>query len=110
MDRRFCYCPETHEPHRIASDNSLHFSYFIHSCLSNENRYCTVAEQQPHDHMEGSQEFVTVFDGELTISINEHQYIVKNGDSIRFRADVPHVYHNAGDSLVRVSMVIYYPE
>ncbi|CAM3783029.1 helix-turn-helix domain-containing protein [Alicyclobacillus pomorum] len=60
-------------------------------------------------HMEGSQEFVTVFDGELTISINDHQYIVKNGDSIRFRADVPHAYHNTGDSLVRVSMVIYYP-
>lgn len=61
-------------------------------------------------HMEGTQEFVTVFDGELTLTIDENRYVVKNGDSIRFRADVPHVYHNAGDTMVRVSMVIHYPE
>jgi XRE family transcriptional regulator, regulator of sulfur utilization len=61
-------------------------------------------------HMEGTQEFVTVFDGELTLTVDDNHYTVKSGDSIRFRADVPHVYHNEGDALVRVSMVIYYPE
>lgn len=61
-------------------------------------------------HMEGTQEFVTVFNGILTISVDDNEYLVKNGDSIRFRADVPHAYYNSGDTLVRVSMVIYYAD
>ncbi|MFB5189119.1 helix-turn-helix domain-containing protein [Alicyclobacillus fastidiosus] len=60
-------------------------------------------------HMEGTQEFVTVFDGELTICLDEHEYTVQPGDSIRFRADVPHAYENRGTTLIRVSMVIHYP-
>jgi XRE family transcriptional regulator, regulator of sulfur utilization len=60
-------------------------------------------------HMEGTQEFITVFDGVLTVTVGESEFTINNGDSIRFRADEPHVYKNAGDSIVRVSMVIYYP-
>ncbi len=60
-------------------------------------------------HREGTQEFITVFDGELTIRINNEEYSVKNGDSIRFRADRPHVYHNSGNTITRLSMVIHYP-
>lgn len=60
-------------------------------------------------HQEGTQEFITVFDGELTIRVNEREYAVKEGDSIRFKADKPHVYHNSGGRLARLSMVIYYP-
>lgn len=60
-------------------------------------------------HREGTQEFLTVFEGELTICINSEEYTVKTGDSIRFRADKPHIYGNSGDTIVRISMVIYYP-
>ncbi|MCQ6557970.1 helix-turn-helix domain-containing protein [Paenibacillus mendelii] len=60
-------------------------------------------------HREGTQEFLTVFDGELTVRVNNEEYTVIAGDSIRFRADRPHAYHNSGHSLVRISMVIYYP-
>lgn len=61
-------------------------------------------------HGDGTQEFITVFDGELTIRTNNEEYTVKNGSSIRFRTDRPHIYHNSGDELTRVSMVIYYPD
>lgn len=61
-------------------------------------------------HGEGTQEFITVFDGELTIRVNNEEYTVNNGCSIRFRADRPHVYHNSGNTITRISMVIYYPE
>ncbi|MGQ7278235.1 helix-turn-helix domain-containing protein [Brevibacillus thermoruber] len=61
-------------------------------------------------HGAGTEEFITVFDGELTIRVNNEEYTVKTGESIRFRADRPHVYHNSGDSLTRMSMVIYYPD
>jgi len=59
-------------------------------------------------HGEGTEEFITVFDGELTVRVNEEEYSVHTGDSIRFRADKPHSYHNSGDKLTRISMVIYY--
>lgn len=59
-------------------------------------------------HGEGTEEFITVFDGELTLRVNNVEYTVKSGDSIRFRADRPHVYHNSGDNLARLSMTIYY--
>ncbi|MFK4438771.1 helix-turn-helix domain-containing protein [Paenibacillus sp. RC21] len=60
-------------------------------------------------HGEGTEEFLTVFDGELTIRVNDLEYTVKSGDSIRFKADRPHTYHNSGETLTRLSMVIYYP-
>lgn len=61
-------------------------------------------------HPQGTQEFITVFSGELTILIHEQEYIVKSGDSIRFRADTAHCYFNHGNELVKVSMVIHYPQ
>lgn len=64
-------------------------------------------DADPHPH--GTQEFITVFSGELTLKINGEVYIVRTGDSIRFKADVPHTYNNSGEVLTQLSMVIYYP-
>jgi XRE family transcriptional regulator, regulator of sulfur utilization len=61
-------------------------------------------------HQEGTQEFITVFDGELTIRVNDQEYAIKDGDSIKFKADKPHTYHNSGNKLAKVSLVIYYPQ
>ncbi|SCM94827.1 XRE family transcriptional regulator [Bacillus mycoides] len=60
-------------------------------------------------HKEGTEEFITVFDGELTIEVNECKYNLRSGDSIRFRADRPHIYNNSGECLTKLSMIIYYP-
>ncbi|KAB7704098.1 helix-turn-helix domain-containing protein [Bacillus aerolatus] len=60
-------------------------------------------------HGEGTEEFLTVFDGELTVSVNNIEYTVRSGDSIRFKSDRPHAYHNSGETLTRLSMTIYYP-
>jgi transcriptional regulator with XRE-family HTH domain len=59
-------------------------------------------------HGEGTEEFITVFDGELTIRIDNEEFTVCEGDSIRFRADKPHAYHNSGNKLTKMCMVIYY--
>ncbi|MDX8360522.1 helix-turn-helix domain-containing protein [Cytobacillus sp. IB215316] len=61
-------------------------------------------------HKDGSEEYITVFDGEVLVSINGANYKLKNGDSIKFKADRPHSYYNTGDILARLSMTIYYPE
>ncbi|MGE7762178.1 helix-turn-helix domain-containing protein [Peribacillus sp. NPDC097895] len=60
-------------------------------------------------HREGTEEFLTVFEGELTVRVNDKEYTIKNGDSIRFKADKPHSYLNSGESLTRLSMILYYP-
>lgn len=60
-------------------------------------------------HGDKTQEFITVVEGELTIQTNHQHYVVKQGDSITFRADKPHAYLNAGSTLIRLSMVIHYP-
>ena len=60
-------------------------------------------------HREGTEEFITVFDGQLTICVNEFEYKLNSGDSIRFRADRPHTYFNSGEHVTKLSMTIYYP-
>ena len=60
-------------------------------------------------HQQGTQEFITVFSGKLTISIDGEDFAVEMGNSIRFKADRPHAYKNTGDSICSLSMVIYYP-
>ena len=60
-------------------------------------------------HPQGTQEFITVFSGEVTISINGEKFVVTTGNSIRFKADSPHAYENTADGSCSLSMVIYYP-
>jgi transcriptional regulator with XRE-family HTH domain len=60
-------------------------------------------------HPEGTQEFLSVFGGELTIRVDDQEMIVAEGNSIRFRADKFHSYINAGADPVLISLVIYYP-
>jgi quercetin dioxygenase-like cupin family protein len=42
-------------------------------------------------HPEGTQEFITVFAGQLAVTVNGQEYLVAEGDAIRFRADRAHV-------------------
>lgn len=60
-------------------------------------------------HPKGTQEFITVFSGEVSISVSGGSYVVTAGNSIRFKADSPHSYKNTGDDICTLSMVIYYP-
>lgn len=60
-------------------------------------------------HIEGTEEFISVFDGEVTIVVNDCEYKLNSGDSFRFKADRPHAYLNSGAKLTRLSMTIYYP-
>ena len=65
-------------------------------------------EAQPH--IAGTEEYITVFQGEAEIAVDGKTYQLKTGDSIRFRSDVPHCYRNAGSETVQMSMLIYYGE
>jgi len=59
-------------------------------------------------HPEGTQEFITLFAGELTVETGGQEYRVSAGDAIRFRADRPHTYFNPGKTVTKLNMVIEY--
>ena len=59
-------------------------------------------------HLVGTEEFITVFRGNVGIEANGRRWELSEGDSIRFKADVPHGYWNMGDSQAQLSMIIFY--
>ncbi len=59
-------------------------------------------------HAEGTQEFISLFAGELVLTLDGQDYSLAAGDSIRFRADRPHAYRQAGATTVQMSLVIQY--
>ena len=47
-------------------------------------------------HLQGTQEFLTVFSGEMTVTVGEKSFVVDAGKAMRFKADEPHSYQNTG--------------
>lgn len=59
-------------------------------------------------HLSGTVEYITVFAGQVEITVAEQRFQLSKGDSIRFGADVPHGYQNPGTEAAELSMLIYY--
>lgn len=64
---------------------------------------------QADPHSAGTQEFITLLSGALSIRVGDEEHTLSSGDSIRFKADTRHSYHNAGDTMAAMSLVIAYP-
>lgn len=60
-------------------------------------------------HMRGTTEFITVFSGELKLSVGEDSFVLKARESIRFKADVPHCYENIGNELLAFHNILFNP-
>lgn len=65
-------------------------------------------ELSAEPHLNGSEEYITVFTGEIEIVVAGESFSLVSGDSIRFFADVPHTYRNIGKCRAELSMLIYY--
>lgn len=63
---------------------------------------------QAQPHLDGAEEYITVFDGEVEIIADSEIFQLKKGDSLRFKADVPHSYKNIGSTTAYLSMIIHY--
>lgn len=59
-------------------------------------------------HLKGAVEYITVFTGQVEITVAGEGHRLCRGDSIRFCADVPHAYENSGEETAELSMIIYY--
>lgn len=60
-------------------------------------------------HHEGTEEYITVFDGQLELTIRGKNYLLEKDHAIRFQADCKHAYHNPGNKLTKINMTINYP-
>lgn len=60
-------------------------------------------------HPPGTQEIVTVFSGELELTVDEKTGRLSPGMSMRFFADIKHAYRNPEAEMCRLAMVIAYP-
>lgn len=64
---------------------------------------------QSEPHFKGVEEYVTVFQGKLEIGVGSETYLISEGDTINFAADITHTYRNLGTEIVKVYMLIFYP-
>lgn len=60
-------------------------------------------------HMRGTIEFITVFSGELQLDIGENIFRLKSGESIRFKADSAHSYHNVSQEPLIFHNILFNP-
>ena len=63
-------------------------------------------DAQPH--LEGTEEYITVFKGTAVIETAGQRFELGEGDSIRFQADQAHGYRNEGEETAEMSMIIFY--
>lgn len=91
--RVYCYYGDT--PHR-------NFELFLLE-LDLGSEYTSIG------HTEKSQEYITVFQGELLLSINNEDYLVKKEDSICFSSTNPHTYKSCGKDTLKAIVVNFYP-
>ncbi len=101
---------------QLLSEDNGRYRVYPHFPFEDEKRFEVYSVEIDKDgflsaspHLEGTEELITIFDGELTIRINDEEYTIKSGDSIRFKADRPHTYHNTGEIVTRLHMILYYP-
>lgn len=59
-------------------------------------------------HKSGTEEYVLVYEGEIAITLETEEYLVKEESSIRYQADCPHSYKNVSKGKTKLCMIIYY--
>jgi len=60
-------------------------------------------------HAKGAEEFITVFQGKVTIEVDGKQAVLETGDSIHYHADVDHIIRNISETESMLYMVVRFP-
>ena len=60
-------------------------------------------------HNEGVEEYLMVLSGTLQLVLNGEEVPVRENEAIRFRADIPHEYHNPFSEECAAYNLIFYP-
>lgn len=60
-------------------------------------------------HNDGVEEYILVLTGQLQLVINDNRITLDQNQAIRFRADIPHEYHNPFVEPCTIYNIIFYP-
>lgn len=96
------------------SDNGKYRIYPIHTFDHTKNfeMYRVEIDSQGQytakPHTKGSEEYITVYQGGLTVKIDDKEYYVDSGESLRFNADIEHTYSNFSLIKTEFSLTIFY--
>ncbi|WDL95595.1 helix-turn-helix domain-containing protein [Alicyclobacillus sp. ALC3] len=66
-------------------------------------------KRQAEGHGQGVMESITVYQGNLIVTLGDEGFDLVPGDALNFVADVPHTYENRGATPCTVHMAIFYP-
>lgn len=73
--------------------------------------YCIYKSGCDHEsvtHKNAKMEYITVFQGELEMIVENRSYIVKSGEAIKFDATLHHKYINKGETDVIAQVILSY--
>lgn len=89
------------------------YSYFKTTPTRNfEMFYCELDGNSSNEsigHVDSSQEYIYVIDGELELQAGEQTYLIEAGDAVLFDPSIRHIYGNPKKKLLRFLVVNYYP-
>lgn len=98
----------------LLEDDGHYRNYLVFPFEENRRFEMLYIEMDPGSHLdadphpEGTQEYITVFSGELAVEVHGETFAAKDRCSICFTADRPHRYQNISTEVCRLSMVLTY--
>ncbi|MFW2487192.1 helix-turn-helix domain-containing protein [Clostridium chromiireducens] len=63
---------------------------------------------ESNSHGEKTQEYIILYRGQLSLTVDNTNYILNPGDSIVFDSSKPHSYSNLSDDMVQMALINYY--
>jgi len=105
-----------HDKEPLTEDNGKLRNYPI-SLFDSEKRFETYQiELDPkgthnaEPHPPKTQEHITVMKGCIDVTVENKEYHLKDGDTLKFKADINHSYFNPGNKTCLMHMILYYPK
>lgn len=59
-------------------------------------------------HGENTSEYISVYNGILTLEVEKEKYIINTGDAIRINTDKDHIYKNEGNEKLVINVVFHW--
>jgi transcriptional regulator with XRE-family HTH domain len=72
-------------------------------------RFAPHERYDSEDHQPGTREMVHVLLGEVIVTVDGVDHVVRTGQTLDFRADRPHSYRNVEETAARLTMVVAIP-
>lgn len=96
-----------------SSDNNYRVYCYFASSVNRNFELFTVeldgnSSYESNSHGEKTQEYIIVYNGQLSLTVDNTNYILNVGDSIVFDASKPHSYSNLHDDMVQMALINYY--